>query len=145
MSTPKLDLSYSVRQAEEIRREISESNRERWNREEAKLEAAQRTSENTDEMKTDLKEVIHNQNELIAYQRQQLDVLKMLFASGEDGVDVQKEIMQHIIDAENDEHPVRNYIADKGGDIGVAALTASAPVIWTGIKAWLVSKGVILP
>lgn len=145
MPVPKLDLSYPVQQAEEISREISKSNRERWNREEAKLKAAQRTAENTDEMRADLKDVIHNQNELIAYQRQQLDVLRMLFASGEDGVAVQKEIMQHIIDAENNEHPVRDYIADKGGDVGVAALAASAPVIWAGIKNWLASKGVILP
>jgi Zn-dependent M32 family carboxypeptidase len=145
MPAPKLDMSYSVQQAEEISREISKSNRERWNREEAKLEAAQRTADNTDEMKADLKDVIHNQNELIAYQRKQLDVLKMLFDSGEDGVEVQKEIMQHIIDAENDEHPVRDYITDKGGDVGVAALTASAPVIWAGIKTWLASKGVSFP
>ena len=43
---------------------------------------------------------------------QQLQVLKDLFTSGEDGVAVQKEIMQMLIDQENDKQSIREYLAD---------------------------------
>ena len=76
---------------------------------------------------------------------QQLQVLKDLFTSGEDGVAVQKEIMQMLIDQENDKQSIREYLADKGGDLGVATITAATPLVWSGIKAWLATKGIIIP
>lgn len=78
-------------------------------------------------------------------QEKQFQVLKDLFDSGEDGVAVQKEIMQMLIDQAKDKHPVREYLADKGGDLSVAAITAATPLIWSGIKAWLATKGIIIP
>lgn len=94
-----------------------------------------------------LQAVVVNQTlqQSIDLQEKQLQVLKDLFASGEDGVAVQKEIMQMLIDQEKDRHPVREYLADKGGDLGVAAITAATPLVWSGIKAWLATKGIILP
>jgi len=94
-----------------------------------------------------LQAVIVNQTlqQSIDLQEKQLQVLKDLFASGEDGVAVQKEIMQMLIDQEKDKHPVREYLADKGGDLGVAAITAATPLVWSGIKAWLATKGIIIP
>lgn len=94
-----------------------------------------------------LQAVVVNQTlqQSIDLQEKQLHVLKDLFASGEDGVTVQKEIMQMLIDQENDKHPIREYLADKGGDLGVAAITAATPLVWSGIKAWLATKGIILP
>lgn len=94
-----------------------------------------------------LQAVVVNQTlqQSIDLQEKQLQVLKDLFASGEDGVAVQKEIMQMLIDQEKDRHPVREYIADKSGDLGVAAITAATPLVWSGIKAWLATKGIILP
>lgn len=146
------DFSKALRptyeQAQSISRQMTLQREKEEKREQDKLAAAKKTADNTEKINKKLKsleQIVDNQKELIAYQRQQLDVLRMLFASGEDGVAVQKEIMQHIIDAENNEHPVRDYIADKGGDVGVAALTASAPVIWAGIKTWLASRGVFFP
>ena len=93
-----------------------------------------------------LQAVVVNQTlqQSIDLQEKQLQVLKDLFASGEDGVAVQKEIMQMLIDQEKDRHPVREYLADKGGDLGVAAITAATPLIWSGIKAWLATKGIII-
>ena len=82
--------------------------------------------------------------ESLDVEQKQLEILKNLFASGEEGAADQKEIMKQLIDTENGEHPIRDYIADKGGDIGVAALTASAPAIFAAIKAWLASMGVML-
>ena len=94
-----------------------------------------------------LQAVVVNQTlqQSIDLQEKQLQVLKDLFASGEDGVAVQKEIMQMLIDQEKDRHPVREYLADKGGDLGVAAITVATPLVWSGIKAWLATKGIILP
>lgn len=94
-----------------------------------------------------LQAVVANQTlqQSLDLQEQQLQVLKDLFASGEDGVAVQKEIMQMLIDQENDKHPIREYLADKGGDLGVAAITAATPLVWSGIKAWLATQGIIIP
>ena len=94
-----------------------------------------------------LQAVVANQTlqQSLDLQEKQLQVLKELFASGEDGVAVQKEIMQMLIDQENDRHPIREYLADKGGDLGVAAITAATPLVWSGIKAWLATKGIIIP
>ena len=132
--------------------QISETARERDARENAKLEAAQETARGVAEIKDKQDKIIDNQQQLIEYQKdqiavlsQQLQVLKDLFASGEDGVAVQKEIMQMLIDQENDKHPIREYLADKGGDLGVAAITAATPLVWSGIKSWLASKGIMIP
>jgi len=94
-----------------------------------------------------LQAVVVNQTlqQSIDLQEKQLQVLKDLFASGEDGVAVQKEIMQMLLDQEKDKHPVREYLADKGGDLGIAAITAATPLVWSGIKAWLATKGIIIP
>ena len=94
-----------------------------------------------------LQAVVANQTlqESLDLQEKQLQVLKDLFTSGEDGVAVQKEIMQRLIDQENDKHPIRDYLADKGGDLGVAAISAATPLVWSGIKAWLATKGIIVP
>lgn len=94
-----------------------------------------------------LQSVVVNQTlqQSLDLQEKQLQVLKNLFASGEDGVAVQKEILQMLIDQENGKHPIREYLADKGGDLGVAAITAATPLVWSGIKAWLATQGIIIP
>ena len=81
----------------------------------------------------------------IDVQESQLQVLKNLFASGEDGIAVQKEIMQLLIDQEENEHPIGDLLVDKGADLGVAAITATTPLIWSAIKAYLATKGIIIP
>lgn len=81
----------------------------------------------------------------IDVQESQLQVLKDLFSSGEESVAIQEEIMRLLIKQEENDHPIRDYLAEKGGDIGVAALTAAGPIVWSGIKTWLASKGIIIP
>lgn len=153
---PQPLLPTAIREAEQRNQElmghISQTARERDAREKAKLEALQETAKETKEIRERQDKIIDNQQMLIEYQKeqiavlsQQLQVLKDLFASGEDGVAVQKEIMQMLIDQEKDKHPVREYLADKGGDLGVAAITAATPLVWSGIKAWLATKGIIIP
>ena len=94
-----------------------------------------------------LQAVVANQTlqQSLDLHEKQLQVLKDIFASGEDGVAVQKEIMQMLIDQETDQHPIRDALADKGGDLGVAAITAATPLVWTGIKAWLATQGIVIP
>lgn len=70
--------------------------------------------------------------ESLALQKDQLAALHELFASGEDGVIVQKEIMRLV--SENASHPVRDLMADKGADLVVAA-------VLTGIELWLNGHG----
>lgn len=76
-------------------------------------------------------------------QERQLQSLKDLFYTNEDDVAVLKEIMKLLIEQEEKQHTVKEYLADKGGDIGVAALTAAAPIIWKSIKDHLIKMGVI--
>lgn len=145
-------IEESERRNQELMNQISQTALERDARENAKLEALQTTAKETQEIRERQDKIIENQQILIDYQKeqievlsQQLQVLKDLFTSGEDGVAVQKEIMQMIIDQENDKHPIRDYLKDKGGDLGVAAITAATPMVWSGIKAWLATQGIVLP
>ena len=109
-------------------RQISKTARDRDARENAKLEALQETARETHEIRERQDKIIDNQQLLIEY-----------------GVAVQKEIMQILIDQEENEQPIREYLADKGGDLDVAAITAATPMIWSGIKAWLATKGIMIP
>lgn len=140
------------RRTRDIIDSIDKTNRERDARENAKLEALQTTAKETQEIRERQDKIIDNQQMLIDYQReqitvlsQQLQVLKDLFTSGEDGVSVQKEIMQMLIEQEKDKHPIGDLLKDKGADLGVAAITAATPLVWEGIKTWLATKGIIIP
>lgn len=140
------------RKSQELIDQISETARERDARENAKLEALQETAKETREIRERQDKIIDNQQLLIEHQRdqiavlsKQLHVLEELFASGEDGVAAQEEIMQLLIDQENEKHPIGDYLADKAGDLGVAAITAATPLVWSGIKGWLATKGIMIP
>ena len=39
-------------------------------------------------------------------------------------------------------HPLWDYIKDKGGDIAVSGITTYGPIIWSAIKAYLLSQGI---
>lgn len=139
------------KQTREITEQIDRMHRERESREKAKLEALTETAKETKEIREKQDKIIDNQQRLIDYQTdqieimiQQLSTLKQLFYSGEDGVAVQKEIMRKLIEQEEKDHPIRNYLADKGGDIGVNALIAVGPYVLAGLKTWLTSKGINL-
>lgn len=122
-------------------------------------EAMERTAYNTDMTNKRLEKIIDQQsshielleNAIKTLQNQletgqkQLEILQNLFASEEDGAQVEKELM-NLIKIEIDEtHPLWEYVKDKGGDIAVAGATAGIPVLYGAIKAYLMSKGIILP
>lgn len=153
---PRLDLTSYIEdlqaQTAQISESFEETARAREAYQKAHLEAVQATAAETKVIREKQDKIIDNQQALIEYQKiqirelsEQIELLKDLFSSGEDGVAVQKQIMQQLIDQENDKHPIRDYLADKGGDIGVAAVTAVGTAFWPAIKAWLISKGINIP
>jgi predicted nucleotide-binding protein (sugar kinase/HSP70/actin superfamily) len=74
-------------------------------------------------------------NKDLELQEAQLSTLKNLFASGEDGVAVQKEIMRLIEESGN--KSIQDLLVDKGADLVVAGVLEA-------IKLWLVTRGVSL-
>lgn len=164
--TPKIDFSYTANLALGIQAEIEENNKitrqhaeEAYNNRQRMQKAIEQTAINTAETNVQLQKVVENQNAYIdvlknqlSTQKQQLEldeqqltILKKIFASGEDGVAVEKEIMKLIQDQIDSSHPLWDYVKDKGGDIAVAGVTAGAPVIYGSIKMYLASKGILLP
>ncbi|MFA9379125.1 MAG: hypothetical protein ACERKZ_20620 [Lachnotalea sp.] len=123
---PKLDLGSlstvnpledAIRQQqrdwEKTTKILDEAFEERRRREDETSQATIETAENTAEMKADLKEVIHNQNGYIKLLEHQNQILKNLFASSEDGVVVQKEIMKILQEQGINEESFK----DKGLDV----------------------------
>lgn len=82
-----------------------------------------------------LNESLRVQKAQLEVQEQQLRALKDLFASGEDGVAVQKEIMRRL--EESDQHALRDFIADKGADLIVTGIIEAT-------KATLIASGIPL-
>ncbi|WP_326906910.1 hypothetical protein [Sedimentibacter sp. MB31-C6] len=163
---PKLDLSYTTNFASGIQAQIEESNKrtqqiaeEAYNNRQRMQKAIEQTATNTAETNVQLQMVVENQNayidvlkEQLSSQKQQLElnehqltILKNIFASGEDGVAVEKEIMKLIQEQIDSNHPLWDYVKDKGGDIAVVGVTAGAPIIYGAIKMYLASKGISLP
>lgn len=96
-----------------------------------------RVIDNQNDQISTLKNQLHVQEEQLRAQNEQLLVLKNIFASGEDGVAVQKEIMKILEQNLGKDHPFLAYLADKGGDIAFPALAAA-------LKTYLISKGLTL-
>ncbi|MDD6594878.1 MAG: hypothetical protein PUE27_00015 [Sharpea porci] len=141
-----------IRQAQEVS-EQAYQNRKRMQ------EAMERTAHNTDVTNERLEKMIDQQsshiellekaNETLQKQletgQKQLEILQNIFASGEDGVLVEKELMNLIKKEIDETHPLWEYVKDKGGDIAVAGATAGIPVLYGAFKAYLLSKGIMLP
>ena len=161
-----LDLTKNINLASGVQAQFDESSRrtmqlaeEAYNNRQRELKAIEQTAMNTAETNLQLQKVVENQNayidvlkEQLTVQKQQIEldeqqliILKNIFASGEDGVIVEKEIMKLIQDQIDSSHPLWDYVKDKGGDIAVAGATAGAPVIYASIKMYLASKGIMLP
>lgn len=161
-----LDLSYTTNFAADAQARMEESIRrtqqlgeEAYNNRQRMQKAMEQTASNTAETNVQLQKVVENQNEYIdvlksqlstqqqhlELDEQQLTILKNIFASGEDGVAVENEIMKLIQEQIDSSHPLWDYVKDKGGDIAVAGVTAGVPVIYAAIKQYLASKGILLP
>lgn len=100
-------------------------------RKEEARQAAIETAENTAEIKGDMKQVIHNQNNYIKMLEYQNQLLKNMFVSSEDGVAVQKEIMKIL----KEQGETDSTFKDKGLDAGIQS-------VFLGIQIWLKSRGI---
>jgi len=108
-------------------------------------EAMERTAHNTDVTNERLEKMIDQQSSHIELLEKANEILQNIFASGEDGVLVEKELMNLIKKEIDETHPLWEYVKDKGGDIAVAGATAGIPVLYGAFKAYLLSKGIMLP
>ena len=164
--TFKLDLTHTTNltsgiqaQMEENNRRIQKAGEEAYNNRQGMQNNIEKIAMNTAETNLQLQKVVENQNayidvlkEQLSVQKQQIElneqqliILKNIFASGEDGVIIEKEIMKLIQDQIDSSHPLWDYVKDKGGDIAVADATAGTPIIYGSIKLYLASKGIMLP
>lgn len=163
---PKLDFSYTTNLALGVQEEIEKNDREarqlakEANNNRQRMQVAiEQTAINTAETNVSLQKVVENQNAYIdvlktqlsiqkqqlEFDEQQLTILNSIFASEEDSVIVEKEIMKHIKEQIDSTHPLWDYVKDKSGDVAVAGVIVGAPVLYSAIKAYLASKGVLLP
>lgn len=129
---PAEDMMKRIQKEQEANlKMVTEAAEERNRKFDEARKATIETAENTAEMKMDLKEVIHNQNSYIKLLEKQIGILNNMFASGEDGVAVQKEIMKILQEQGVDD----NTFKDKGLDIVIQSA-------FLAIQIWLKSKGI---
>lgn len=102
-----------------------------YQRKEEARQATIETAENTSEIRDDLKQIIHNQNSYIKVLEYQNQLLKNVFASGEDGVAVQKEIMKIL----QEQSESGETFKDKGLDTIIQS-------VFLCVQIWLKSKGI---
>lgn len=140
--------AHSARQFQEQERMAREANQ----KQQRALNTLDVTASNTALMSEQMQYLIKSQNnqiELLEKQieiyEKQLKILKNIFASNEDSAAVEKEIFKLIRDQIDDQHPMWDYVKDKAGDIAVAGITTSAPIIFNAFKAYLAKNGIIFP
>lgn len=141
----KRQQNESFHELERINAEACENRRKIQN-------ALDKTAENTGETNTQLQKVIENQNSYIEMLKKQLDVseqqllvLKNIFSDNKDASEIEKELLECVLNQLDDKHPLRNFLKDKGGDVAVAGIVSGAPVLYNALKTFLVSKGIYLP
>ena len=145
-------LASSAKSISETIAVLDEQRKEQRNREDRQLAAMEATANNTAETNARLNRIIDNQNDYIdtlqeqlKVSRAQLDILNNIFASEEDAVAVEKEIMRIIQNEIDDKHPLWDYVKDKGGDLMVTETTVGVPVLYKAFKAFLATKGIFMP
>ncbi|MBQ8280474.1 MAG: hypothetical protein IJZ23_11575 [Roseburia sp.] len=156
---PAFNLKIDTSDLDNAMNAITMASQEKWEREQRLLEATEATANNTAETNERLNTIIDNQNDYIcllkeqlAQQKKQIEaneeqllILRNIFASTEDGISVEKEIMRLILNEIDDKHPWYEFFRDKTGDLAVAGVSAGAPVIYAALKTYLISQGITLP
>ena len=159
LNIPSLDLSRTIDIASAVQAQFDDNHRETmriaeeaYNNRQRMQKAMEETAENTAANNVQLEKIVAQQSRHIdllekqlSTQEEQLTTLKNIFASTEDGVAVEKEIMKLIKEQIDESHPMWEYVKDKGGDVAVAGILQWGPVIWTAVKAYLATKGITLP
>ena len=159
MKLPTLDISYTRDIVSDLQSQIEQNNNQAFKHAEEAYkngqkvrESLEQTANNTAETNAQLQKVIDNQNDYIELLKQQLEVnqqqveiLKDIFKSGDEGVAMEMEIKALIEQKIDSNHPLWDYVKDKGGDIAVAGITTATPFIYNALKGYLTSKGIFLP
>ena len=127
---------------ERVTRQIAE---EAYQNRQKMQKALEATAENTAQANLQLQQQLTIQKQQLESDEQQLDILKSIFASEKNGVAVEKEILDLIRNQIDAQHPMWDYVKDKTGDVAVAGITAGAPIIYNALKAYLSTKGIVLP
>lgn len=135
---PQIDTSIARNMANQINSSMNamtKINQDTFRRNEEARLATLETAENTAEMKSDLKTVIHNQNDYISMLREQNEYIKQvlnnMFGSSEDSVLVQKEILKIMQESK----PTDGMLADKGFDVVIQ-------LVFNAVQIYLKSKGI---
>lgn len=159
LNIPSLDLSRTIDIASAVQAQFDDNYKETmriadeaYNSRQRMQKAMEATAANTAASNTQLEKIVAQQSRHIdllekqlSMQEEQLTTLQNIFASNEDGVAVEKEIMKLIKEQIDESHPMWEYVKDKGGDVAVAGILQWGPVIWTAVKAYLLTKGIPLP
>ena len=148
---PQIAKPVFINPMDEQIKKIDEISRENYRlREEERLSNIE-TAENTSEMKDDIKIVIHNQNSHIALleeqlniQKEQLQVLKNIFSSTENELEIEEQLKELVRQQIDNQHQLWDYVKDKGGDAAIAAAPTVVPVLVKAFKALLLSAGITL-
>lgn len=144
---------------ERMMRQAQEVGEQAYQNRKKMQEAMERTADNTAVANERLQKIVDQQSSHIELlqkandtlkkqletEEKQIEILQNIFASEEDGVQVEKELMRLIKNEIDDTHPLWDYVKDKGGDVAVAGATAGIPVLYSAFKAYLLSKGIMLP
>jgi len=131
MGLKGIDISQTIPVLNEIQESMEFETRKKVEQRQAVIE----TAENTAEMKSDLKTVIHIQNDYINMLNDQNEhikqVLDNMFGSSEDSVIVQKEILKIMQESK----PSDGLVADKGLDVVIQ-------LVFNAVQIYLNSKGI---
>lgn len=167
MKTSGFDLSqYGSNMLSHIQNDMDERNRllqtelqETAERRQRMQEAVEQTAHNTSEANVRLAKIIDNQNKHIdlleeqlkkskaqlEIDEEQLSIIRALFDNDQDSMAIEQEIVALLQQQIDSNHPIKEFLADKGGDLAVAGITAGVPILWSSFKAFLASKGILLP
>lgn len=158
LGQPQIAKPVFINPMEAQMKQFEEINRENYRRREEERLANIETAENTAEMKDDIKVVIHNQNSHIALleeqlelqskqlviQKEQLQVLKDIFSSTENELEIEEQLKELVRQQIDNQHPLWDYVKDKGGDVAIAAAPTAIPVLVKAFKALLLSAGITI-
>lgn len=157
------DLSSSMSLISAVQADMEERNQRMlqvaesaYNERQKMMNAIEKTAANTGETNDYLRKVVENQNayidllnqqieaqkQIIEKDKEQLQLLESIFVSSENGVLVEKEILQLIEDQIDSTHPLWDFVKEKGGDVLVNSATTGLPIIFNAIKLYLISKGI---
>lgn len=142
----------SAEMLEELEKTMAEKRAREEDYKNRNLAAVEQTAKNTKETNDRLINVIDDQHILInvlkeqlSLSRAQLDTLTNIFASNEDAYNCEREIAELIKKQIDDKHPLWDYVNGISQNLVAEGIIKSVPIIYSALKTYLASKGILLP